>query len=52
MVGQVREIAIDEITIPPTKRRINEEAVKGLMTSMDKLGLQTPPTVYRDEKTG
>ena len=52
VVGQVREIAIDEITIPPTKRRINEEAVKGLMTSMDKLGLQTPPTVYRDEKTG
>ncbi len=51
-VWRVHEIAIDDIVVPPEKRGINEEAVEGIMASMDKLGLQTPITVYRDEKTG
>jgi ParB family chromosome partitioning protein len=50
--GRVREIVIADIVVPPTKRGINEEAVEGLEASMDKLGLQTPITVYLDEKTG
>ncbi len=49
---QVQEIVIADIVIPPEKRGINEEAVKGLMASMTKLRLQAPITVYRDEKTG
>lgn len=52
VIGQVQEIAIDDIIVPSTRRGINEEAVEGLMASMEKLGLQTPLTVYRDEKTG
>jgi hypothetical protein len=50
--GQVQEIVIADIVIPPEKRAINEEAVEGFMASMTKLGLQTPITVYLDEKTG
>jgi ParB-like chromosome segregation protein Spo0J len=52
VVGRVHKIAIDDIIVPPARRGINEEAVEGLVASMDKLGLQTPITVYRDEKTG
>jgi len=52
MSGQVREIAIADIIVPSTKRGINEERVEGLTASMTKLGLQTPITVYLDEKTG
>lgn len=50
--GRVRKIAVANIIVPPTKRGINEEAVEGLTASMTKLGLQTPITVYLDEKTG
>jgi ParB family chromosome partitioning protein len=49
---RVREIAIADITVPPTKRGINEEAVDGIMASMTQLDFQTPITVYLDEKTG
>jgi ParB family chromosome partitioning protein len=49
---RVREIAIADITVPPTKRGINEEAVEGIMASMTQLDFQTPITVYLDEKTG
>jgi ParB family chromosome partitioning protein len=52
MSERVHKIAIDDIIVPPTKREINGEAVEGIMASMEKLGLQTPITVYRDEKTG
>ena len=52
VIGWVQEIAIADITTPPSKREINEEAVEGLMASMTKLGLQTPITVYLDEMTG
>ncbi len=52
VIGRVHKIAIDDIVIPPEKRGINEEAVEGLKASITKLGLQTPITVYRDEKTG
>jgi len=52
VIWRVHEIAIDDIVIPPEKRRINEEAVEGFMASMTKLGLQTPITVYLDKKTG
>jgi ParB/RepB/Spo0J family partition protein len=52
VVGRVQEIAIDDIIVPSTKRGINEERIEGIMASMDKLGLQTPITVYLDEKTG
>jgi ParB family chromosome partitioning protein len=49
---RVREIAIADITVPPTKRGINDEAVDGIMASMTQLDFQTPITVYLDEKTG
>ena len=52
VIARVQEIAIADIVIPPEKRAINEEAVEGFMASMTKLGLQTPITVYLDEKTG
>jgi ParB family chromosome partitioning protein len=51
MSGQVREIAIADITIPPTKRALKEESVEQIMTSMPEFGLGgTPLTVYRGEE--
>ena len=50
--GRVREIAIDDIIVPPTKRGIREAAVEGIMASMEELGQRYPITVYPDEKTG
>jgi ParB family chromosome partitioning protein len=51
MSGQVREIAIANIDVPPTKRPLKEETVEQIMTSMPEFGLGgTPLTVYRGEE--
>jgi ParB family chromosome partitioning protein len=51
MSGRVQEIAIADITIPPTKRALKEESVEQIMTSMPEFGLGgTPLTVYRGEE--
>lgn len=42
---------IDEIEIPPRLRDgINEETVVGLMDSIQRIGLQTPPTIRPDDE--
>jgi ParB family chromosome partitioning protein len=48
MSGQVREIAIADIILPPNRRSQHEEVVVGLMTSMTELGQQHPITVHQD----
>ena len=50
MSGQVREIAIADISVPSTKRPLKEETVEQIMTSAPEFGVGLI-TVYEDAET-